>query len=213
MSIVIPASDLTRTVITIRCDSPHGAPQVECALDEQALSQQQQQTRPSPSPLITEGSSLSRSSSSSSLSMDSPRTPAEFYAPAGAAGSARADLNVERGLDQRGHFVRLCFQSSMTRGQSGAPTSQEAGIGGSYFPPIAYNDLGLTPVGTGLQPAFAMDMDMDVPDLMGDMSGPFSASIVRVSFCQIYFLVPDKSKFSSCFTEPWHFDKLLRECV
>ncbi|KAH8118122.1 hypothetical protein DFH11DRAFT_1503752 [Phellopilus nigrolimitatus] len=85
MSIVIPAGQLTHTIITIRCDAPRTAPQIECALDEHTpLGNSSHVSRPP-------------SASTSSLSM------------AGQSSVQRADLNVERGVDQRGHFVRLSF--------------------------------------------------------------------------------------------------------
>lgn len=119
--------------------------------------------------------------------MDSPRTPAEYFSTPGS--NTRADLNVERGLDQRGHFVRLCF-SSMSRNQSGAFPTQDIGFGNSYLnyssdSGLAHSGINHTPTGAGIHPVYAMDMDMDTPDLMGDMRGPLGASMVCLGFSEL----------------------------
>ncbi|KAI5122543.1 hypothetical protein M0805_005270 [Coniferiporia weirii] len=96
MSLVIPAGQLTRTIIIVRCASPHAAPQIECALDEQASPGHSSLESKAALGLSTEGRP--------NLPSGSPPSPAW-----GSAASPWADLNVERGMDRRGHFVRLSF--------------------------------------------------------------------------------------------------------
>lgn len=94
MSIVIPAGHLERTVITVRYAAPNTAPHIECAaLDEQPT--YTHSPRPSHS-----FSSDARPTPSSSTASPSP----------GLTSNTQAALNVERGMDHRGHFVRLSFQ-------------------------------------------------------------------------------------------------------
>lgn len=97
MSIVIPAGHLARTVIIVRCDSPHAAPHIECALDEQTPFGNIPRESLRSSPVFsTDG----RSTASSSTAPPS---------PSGSFSMPQADLSVERGMDHRGHYVRLSF--------------------------------------------------------------------------------------------------------
>ncbi|KAL5526645.1 hypothetical protein ACEPAF_8369 [Sanghuangporus sanghuang] len=98
MSIVIPAGHLAHTVITVRCDSPHAAPHIECALDEQTSFGNTPREQPkSPVGIFA---SDGRPTASSSTAFTTPSSPLSV---------SQVDLSVERGMDHRGHFVRLSF--------------------------------------------------------------------------------------------------------
>lgn len=114
MSIVIPASQLQHTVVTIRCDSARTAPQIECSFDEDAppgLSSHSDQSAsftfsdrksPSSSPGLAPPLSLGDQSSIGTM-------------------LPRADLSIERGVDSRGHFLRMSFSPA----QGGASSARE----------------------------------------------------------------------------------------
>lgn len=101
MSIVIPASQLKHTVITVRCESSRTAPQIECSFDDQAppglsshsdkgasfsFAPRRQATAPLLSPITIDSNSA----------------------------TMRSDLAIERGVDQRGHYVRMSFNSAQS---------------------------------------------------------------------------------------------------
>ncbi|KLO13062.1 hypothetical protein SCHPADRAFT_890347 [Schizopora paradoxa] len=102
MSIVIPASQLQHTVVTIRCDSARTAPQIECSFDEDAP------------PGLS-----SHSDKSASFTFSDRKSPASSpgLAPPLSLGDQtslgsvfpRADLSIERGVDGRGHYLRMSF--------------------------------------------------------------------------------------------------------
>lgn len=95
MSLVIPAAQLSRTIITVRCNTPHSAPQIECSLDEYAPS-----------------SSSSHSADNQTMLLDVPPPflDASSFIPSHIP--SNSDLSVERGFDHRGHYVRFGFQPS-----------------------------------------------------------------------------------------------------
>ena len=92
MSLVIPAGQLSRTIITVRCNTPHSAPQIECALDEHMPS-----------------SSSSHSNDPQSMLLDVPPPFLDNLSQLSRIPS-NSDLSVERGFDHRGHYVRFGFQ-------------------------------------------------------------------------------------------------------
>lgn len=128
MSIVVPASQLRHTIITVRCENAPTAPQIECAFDDQA-----------PPGLIShedKGASFTFSD----------RRPATFRrrvshtAPpveASPIGSPRADLSIERGVDHRGHFVRMSFSPApclTTLPERSNPPPRQGRPGANYYP-------------------------------------------------------------------------------
>ena len=129
MSIVIPASQLRHTVITVRCENAPTAPQIECAFDDQA-----------PPGLIShedKGSSFTFSDRRhATFHRRVSHTEPPVEAPA--AGSPRADLSIERGVDHRGHFVRMSF--SPAPGLAAAlpersnPPPKQGPPGTNYYP-------------------------------------------------------------------------------
>ena len=123
MSIVIPAGHLAHTVITVRCDSPHSAPHIECALDEQSPFAHTSREQPKSSSAFASDGRPTASSSTA------------FSTPLGALGASQADLSVERGIDHRGHFVRLSFLPSHR-------TRPEYGIRPLDIPDASYSSFG-----------------------------------------------------------------------
>ncbi|THH10869.1 hypothetical protein EW145_g1012 [Phellinidium pouzarii] len=90
MSLVIPAGQLTRTIITVRCDSPHTAPHIECALDEQTPFKQR--------PLLEAKAPFGFSTDERLHSSTNGLPPSvDNYSTS----IPRADLCVERGVDRR----------------------------------------------------------------------------------------------------------------
>ena len=118
MSIVIPASQLQHTVVTIRCDSARTVPQIECSFDEDAP--------PGLSSHVDKGASFTfsdRKTPSTPGRPSSARTPklnalgdrrTRSPVPTNGPGATmpRADLSIERGTDARGHFVRMSFAAA-----------------------------------------------------------------------------------------------------
>lgn len=128
MSIVVPASQLRHTIITVRCENAPTAPQIECAFDDQA-----------PPGLIShedKGASFTFSDRRSpSFRRRVSHTAPPVEAPG--IGSPRADLSIERGVDQRGHFVRMSFSPApclTSLPERPNPAPRQGPPGSNYYP-------------------------------------------------------------------------------
>ena len=169
MSLLIPSGQLSRTIVTVRCDTPHSAPQIECSLDEQRASTTTSST-PSFNP-----------NAPNSMLLDV--NPSRLDAPCLSSSSrnlSHSDLSVERGVDHRGHFVRLSFQPS--------PPSTPS----NYDNPLARSNLNgaprvgqetnahdFTPQHALLHQQFSIPSQATSPALAGSTGSGFSSLIVR----------------------------------
>ena len=129
MSIVIPASQLRHAIITVRCENTRSAPQIECAFDDQLP--------PGLSSYTDKGASFTFSS-------EGKITPSVNSSSALDGENARQDLSIERGQDQRGHFVRLSF-SPPPRPALGVLSGIDSGLVSSSTEMIPTGDRQSTP--------------------------------------------------------------------
>ena len=200
MSIVIPAGHLARTVITVRCNSPHAAPHIECALDEQTqspFSNAPREPLSSPRGFSCDG----RTTAPGTMTPPS---------PSGSINTPQTDLNVVRGMDHRGHYVRLSFLSGHPASHRYNQQSLEQdNFDGSYFSlsnalPGPTSSLGLS------QDAYSFRRAApSVPLSIG--GSPLASSSTPIMSVSIVLMARlSNTKFIRCFRRAHHRDHLTQ---
>ena len=184
MSFLIPATQLSRTSITVRFDSSTSAPNMECSLDDQTprSTSAQDIARSQPFPLESHPTPLGNIS-------NFPNSPS----------MSQADLNIERGIDGRGHYVRLSFiQAPLVAHTYGQRSLENEYNDMSFFPHQGSPNQSASPLGHVQENTPLPTNTSTSSNLMTNGTLDYSSmQIMDVSACCTPFSLHDSSSFLS----------------